>query len=57
MCGAVGTQGRLAPWHPLPVEVFALYPNSRCMALDLHASVDLTLGRCPRRWRPAAPSH
>jgi LysR family transcriptional regulator, regulator for bpeEF and oprC len=33
----------LAPWHPPPVEVFALYPSSRYLTPKVRAFIDLAL--------------
>lgn len=45
-------QGRLAPvlmpWHPPPVEVFALVPSSRYLTPKVRAFIDLALEKFPR---------
>lgn len=45
-------QGRLLPvlmpWHPPPMEVFALYPSSRYLTPKVRAFIDLALEKFPR---------
>jgi LysR family transcriptional regulator, regulator for bpeEF and oprC len=52
MADAAVAQGRLlpvlAPWHPLPVEVFAVYPSSRYLTPKVRAFIDLALEKFPQ---------
>jgi len=38
----------LMPWHPTPVEVFALYPSSRYLTPKVRTFIDLALEKFPR---------
>lgn len=41
----------LVPWHPAPVDVFALYPSSRYLTPKVRAFIDLALEQFPRARR------
>lgn len=52
MADEVVTKGQLQPvlqpWHPPPMEVFAVYPSSRYLTPKVRAFIDLALERFPK---------